>query len=43
LRNKKEYINTAIINLKLKNDALNVIDKSRQAAYGFNQRIEVFG
>lgn len=36
-------IDTAIINLKFSNGALGVIDNSRQAAYGYDQRVEVFG
>lgn len=36
-------IDTAIINLKFKNGTLGVIDNSRQAVYGYDQRIEVFG
>ncbi len=36
-------IDTAIINLKFENGALGVIDNSRRAAYGYDQRIEVFG
>lgn len=36
-------IDTAIITLKLANGALAVIDNSRQAAYGYDQRAEVFG
>lgn len=36
-------IDTAIITLKLKNGALAVIDNSREAAYGYDQRAEVFG
>lgn len=36
-------IDTAITTLKLKNGALAVIDNSRQAVYGYDQRIEVFG
>lgn len=36
-------IDTAIINLKFSNDTLGVIDNSRQAVYGYDQRIEVFG
>lgn len=36
-------IDTAIITLKLENGALAVIDNSRQAAYGYDQRAEVFG
>ncbi|UCD37448.1 MAG: inositol 2-dehydrogenase [Fidelibacterota bacterium] len=36
-------IDTAITTLKLSNGALAVIDNSRQAVYGYDQRIEVFG
>lgn len=36
-------IDTAIITLKFKNGALGVIDNSRQAVYGYDQRAEVFG
>ncbi len=36
-------VDTAIINLKFANGALGVIDNSRRAAYGYDQRIEVFG
>ncbi|UCH11736.1 MAG: inositol 2-dehydrogenase [Fidelibacterota bacterium] len=36
-------IDTAITTLKLTNGALAVIDNSRQAVYGYDQRIEVFG
>jgi myo-inositol 2-dehydrogenase/D-chiro-inositol 1-dehydrogenase len=36
-------IDTAIITLKFANGALGVIDNSRQAVYGYDQRIEVFG
>lgn len=36
-------IDTAIINLKMKNGALCVIDNSRKAVYGYDQRVEVFG
>jgi myo-inositol 2-dehydrogenase/D-chiro-inositol 1-dehydrogenase len=36
-------IDTAVTTLKLKNGALAVIDNSRQAVYGYDQRIEVFG
>ncbi|MCY6369441.1 inositol 2-dehydrogenase [Clostridium ganghwense] len=36
-------IDTAIVTLKLANGALGVIDNSRQAAYGYDQRAEVFG
>ncbi|AYF54409.1 inositol 2-dehydrogenase [Clostridium novyi] len=36
-------IDTAIITLKFANGALGVIDNSRRAAYGYDQRAEVFG
>ncbi len=36
-------VDTAIINLKFENGAIGVIDNSRRAAYGYDQRIEVFG
>lgn len=36
-------VDTAIINLKFENGALGVIDNSRRASYGYDQRIEVFG
>lgn len=36
-------VDTAIINLKFANGALGVIDNSRRAAYGYDQRVEVFG
>ncbi len=36
-------IDTAIITLKFTNGCLGVIDNSRQAAYGYDQRAEVFG
>ena len=36
-------IDTAIINLKFKNGAMGVIDNSREAVYGYDQRVEVFG
>lgn len=36
-------IDTAIIQLCFANGALGVIDNSRQAVYGYDQRIEVFG
>lgn len=35
-------IDTAIVTLKLANGALGVIDNSRQAVYGYDQRVEVF-
>lgn len=36
-------VDTAIISLKFANGALGVIDNSRRAAYGYDQRAEVFG
>jgi myo-inositol 2-dehydrogenase/D-chiro-inositol 1-dehydrogenase len=36
-------VDTAIITLKFKNGAVGVIDNSRQAVYGYDQRVEVFG
>lgn len=36
-------VDTAIISLKFKNGAIGVIDNSRKAAYGYDQRVEVFG
>lgn len=36
-------IDTAIITMKLKNGSLAVIDNSRKAVYGYDQRAEVFG
>ncbi|MCZ8496171.1 inositol 2-dehydrogenase [Priestia megaterium] len=36
-------IDTAIVSLKFANGALGVIDNSRQAVYGYDQRLEVFG
>ena len=36
-------IDTAITTLKLANGALASIDNSRQAVYGYDQRVEVFG
>jgi len=36
-------VDTAIITLKFENGALGVIDNSRKAAYGYDQRVEVFG
>ncbi|WP_096437230.1 inositol 2-dehydrogenase [Alteribacter populi] len=41
----KEFndIDTAIITLKFANGAIGVIDNSREAIYGYDQRIEVFG
>lgn len=36
-------IDTATINLVFKNGALGLIENSRQAVYGYDQRVEVFG
>ena len=36
-------VDTAVITLKMENGAIAVIDNSRQAVYGYDQRAEVFG
>ena len=36
-------IDTAVTTLKMANGALAVIENSRQAVYGYDQRVEVFG
>ncbi|MFN2184674.1 MAG: inositol 2-dehydrogenase [Anaerolineae bacterium] len=36
-------IDTAVVTLHFANGALGVIDNSRQAVYGYDQRVEVFG
>ena len=36
-------VDTAIITLKMENGSIAVIDNSRRAAYGYDQRAEVFG
>ena len=36
-------VDTAVIQLRFANGALGVIDNSRQAVYGYDQRVEVFG
>jgi myo-inositol 2-dehydrogenase/D-chiro-inositol 1-dehydrogenase len=36
-------VDTAIIQMRFANGAMGVIDNSRQAVYGYDQRIEVFG
>jgi myo-inositol 2-dehydrogenase/D-chiro-inositol 1-dehydrogenase len=36
-------LDTAVIMLKFKNGAIGVIDNSRKAAYGYDQRVEAFG
>lgn len=40
---EKGDIDTAITTLKFENGALGVIDNSREAVYGYDQRIEMFG
>ena len=40
---KVHDIDTAIIQLRFKNGAIGVIDNSRQAVYGYDQRAEVLG
>ena len=36
-------IDTAVAILKFKNGAMGIIDNTRQAVYGYDQRVEVFG
>ena len=36
-------IDTAVVTLRFKNGAIGTIDNSRKAAYGYDQRVEVFG
>jgi myo-inositol 2-dehydrogenase/D-chiro-inositol 1-dehydrogenase len=36
-------VDTALVTLKFANGAIGVIDNSRKAAYGYDQRLEVFG
>lgn len=36
-------VDTALITLKFKNGAMGVIDNSRKAVYGYDQRVEIFG
>lgn len=36
-------VDTAVITLRFANGAIGVIDNSRKAAYGYDQRVEVFG
>ncbi|WP_158737283.1 inositol 2-dehydrogenase [Alteribacillus sp. YIM 98480] len=40
---KNGDVDTAVITLTFENGAIAVIDNSRQAVYGYDQRIEVFG
>jgi myo-inositol 2-dehydrogenase/D-chiro-inositol 1-dehydrogenase len=36
-------IDTAVITLRFESGAIGIIDNSRQAVYGYDQRVEVFG
>lgn len=36
-------VDTAVVTLRFENGALGVIDNSRKAVYGYDQRVEVFG
>jgi myo-inositol 2-dehydrogenase/D-chiro-inositol 1-dehydrogenase len=36
-------VDTAIVSLKFANGAIGIIDNSRKAVYGYDQRVEVFG
>ena len=36
-------VDTAVVTLKFANGAMGVIDNSRRAVYGYDQRVEVFG
>ncbi|MDR2247441.1 MAG: inositol 2-dehydrogenase [Treponema sp.] len=36
-------VDTALVGLKFENGAIGVIDNSRKAVYGYDQRVEVFG
>lgn len=36
-------VDTAVVTLKFENGAMGIIDNSRRAAYGYDQRAEVFG
>ncbi len=36
-------VDTVVVTLRFENGALGVIDNSRRAAYGYDQRVEVFG
>ncbi|MFD0694453.1 inositol 2-dehydrogenase [Paenibacillus sp. GCM10027628] len=36
-------VDTAVVSLRFANGALGIIDNSRMAAYGYDQRVEVFG
>ena len=36
-------VDTAVVTLKFKSGTIATIDNSRRAAYGYDQRVEVFG
>jgi myo-inositol 2-dehydrogenase/D-chiro-inositol 1-dehydrogenase len=36
-------VDTAVVTLRFRNGALGIIDNSRKAVYGYDQRVEVFG
>ena len=36
-------VDTAVVSLKFENGAMGVIDNSRRAVYGYDQRVEIFG
>lgn len=36
-------VDTAVVTLRFENGAIGVIDNSRRAVYGYDQRVEVFG
>jgi len=40
---KEGDVDTAVITLKFENGVIGVIDNSRKAVYGYDQRVEVFG
>jgi myo-inositol 2-dehydrogenase/D-chiro-inositol 1-dehydrogenase len=40
---KYDDVDTAVITLRFSNGALGIIDNSRKAVYGYDQRVEVFG
>ena len=40
---KEGDVDTCVISLRFANGAIGVIDNSRQAVYGYDQRVEVFG
>ena len=40
---KEGDVDTAVVTIKFENGAIGIIDNSRQAVYGYDQRLEVFG